>query len=356
MISELDKMNIVQKVYNPIRDPKRIGKNAIKLQNSDSEIIYSLILNNFTDRIMYKKKIGKIVHDIEGKIDLTKIDFIHAHTWYSDGGVAYELFKKYKIPYIVAVRNTDLNIFLKYFIFTRTYGKSIFLNSKKIVTISTVYMKRLLNDRRLADIKQFLTSNIIVLPNGLDPYWIQNLGEKRNPPVGIVKLLYIGKFNSGKNVSNLVKAVMDLNKNDIRYELRLIGGTGTDHEKVIKLIQSRTDILYTEPVFDLNLLREYYQKADIFVMPSKAETFGLVYSEALLQGLPVLYTRNEGIDGFYNCRIGEKVNDLSIKEIADKIAMIVKNFTSYDFEPAKVARNHIWGDISKDYMKLYKRD
>ena len=29
-------------------------------------------------------------------------------------------------------------------------------------------------------------------------------------------------------------------------------------------------------------------------MPSKHETFGLVYAEAMTQGLPVIYTKNEG--------------------------------------------------------------
>ena len=51
-------------------------------------------------------------------------------------------------------------------------------------------------------------------------------------------------------------------------------------------------------VDSLPVLKSYYERSDFFTMPSKAETFGLVYIEALLQGLPVMYTQNEGIDGF----------------------------------------------------------
>lgn len=51
---------------------------------------------------------------------------------------------------------------------------------------------------------------------------------------------------------------------------------------------------------DENILEEYYSKADIFAMPSSYETFGLGYVEAMLQDLPILYTHNEGIDGFYD--------------------------------------------------------
>ena len=38
-----------------------------------------------------------------------------------------------------------------------------------------------------------------------------------------------------------------------------------------------------------------YRENDIYVMPSIIETFGLVYAEAMSQGLPVIYTRGQGL-------------------------------------------------------------
>ena len=38
-------------------------------------------------------------------------------------------------------------------------------------------------------------------------------------------------------------------------------------------------------------------EADIFVLPSKNETFGMVYMEALAHGNIVLCTQNSGVDG-----------------------------------------------------------
>ncbi len=49
-------------------------------------------------------------------------------------------------------------------------------------------------------------------------------------------------------------------------------------------------------------------------MPSRAETFGLVYVEALLNGLPILYTKNEGIDEMYD-NVGEAVDSFGPIEI-----------------------------------------
>ena len=110
---ELDSLGAGQIIYNPILDPKRTGKNKIVFKNPDSKIIYSPILSLYT-RINYRAKIKRQLNDIQQKISLEKISIIHAHTLFSDGGVAYEIYKKHKIPYCITIRNTDLNIFFKY--------------------------------------------------------------------------------------------------------------------------------------------------------------------------------------------------------------------------------------------------
>src|SRR5690606_7694722 len=119
LVKELDNLGYQQVVYTPIREENRRNKNKVSFLNKNSKIIYSLILNKYTDRIFYRKKINKILKDLESKIDFSKVKLIHAHTWYSDGGVAYLLSKKYSIPYIITIRNTDINIFQKYLVHER---------------------------------------------------------------------------------------------------------------------------------------------------------------------------------------------------------------------------------------------
>ena len=34
-------------------------------------------------------------------------------------------------------------------------------------------------------------------------------------------------------------------------------------------------------------------------MPSRYETFGLVYGEAMSQGLPIIYSKGQGVDGYF---------------------------------------------------------
>ncbi|MDR4895053.1 MULTISPECIES: glycosyltransferase [unclassified Chryseobacterium] len=356
LVRELDNNGVEQIVYNPFREVSRIGKNKIDFKNTRSQIIYSHILSKYADRVLYKKKIKKIVQDIEAKIDLKTVRFIHAHTWYSDGGVAYELHKKYNIPYILAVRNTDLNVFLKYFLHERGYGKKILLNANKIITISAVYKKRMLEDPRLSHILNDLQQKVMVIPNGVDPYWIESRVEKRKTVEDekSIQLLYIGKFNKGKNVFNLINAVKNHNhKIQNRIKLTLIGGGGNDEKRIMDSIKNDHSFEFVGKVDSLPVLKSYYERSDYFTMPSKAETFGLVYIEALLQGLPVMYTQNEGIDGFYDDTIGEKVEDTSVSAIERGLERLIQKRDHYSFDIEQLLENHDWKKIAEVYQQLY---
>src|SRR5699024_12238501 len=71
---------------------------------------------------------------------------------------------------------------------------------------------------------------------------------------------------------------------------------------------------------EVNELISIYRENDIFIMPSFSETFGLVYPEAMSQGLPVLYTKGQGFDGQYeDGYVGYPACADNPKDIAEKI-------------------------------------
>lgn len=355
LVGELDELGLSQIVYNPIREGARIGKNEIELNTINSRILYSHILNKTTDRIFYRKKIRKIVKDIEDKIDFSKIKLIHAHTWYSDGGVAYLLAMKYNLPYVITIRNSDLNVFQKYLIHERNFGCKILENAKKVIIISTIYKERVLNFKSLVRIKEQLAAKMAIIPNGVDKFWIENAYLKNLNNKKLFNLLFIGKFTSGKNVLPLMKAIEEINNVEKRIHLYLVGGDGDCHSKVLNEINRNSNYFtYHGKIFDLNKLRQCFQESDIFVMPSKHETFGLVYVEALLQGLPILYTKNEGIDGLYDEKIGEKVSSSDAEEIKMKLLLMLNNYDKYEIPIEKLIENHNWKNIALKYKKKYE--
>jgi len=353
IVKNIDRLEITQLVYTPIRHIGQIGKNNVDFRRKESRIYYQNILS-LGDRLFFNKKIKKIVKNIEVLIQLNEVSLIHAHTWFSDGGVAYELFKKYNIPYIVAVRNTDLNLFFKYMIHLRRYGVEILINAQKIIFISPIYKERLFAKESIASIKNILDLKSIVIPNGIDSFWLNNAQQHKILNRENVNLLFIGKFTKSKNVLRLIKAVEQLNIDGIKCHLHMVGGGGNEEKCIFEYIKSKNDFTFHGKILDRGKLMSIYQICDIYTMPSKAETFGLVYIEALSQGLPVVYTINEGIYGFYNNSIGEAVNCESINEIAKGIEKIIKNFENYKFDIKSIMLNHDWSEIVKIYASMYK--
>src|SRR5690606_12681488 len=173
-------------------------------------------------------KIAPIIHAIQKSkkqgnyIDFSEIKMIHAHIWYNYGGVAYLLLEKYNINYIVTIRNSDLNVFQKYLIHERLFGRKILENAKNVILIAASYKKRVIALLSLYKIKNSLLSKLQIIPNGVDAYWINNALEKKTKTENkIFNILFIGKFTVGKNVLPLQLAVNEINKEQELVHLHL---------------------------------------------------------------------------------------------------------------------------------------
>ncbi|MCM1113853.1 MAG: glycosyltransferase family 4 protein, partial [Muribaculum sp.] len=94
---------------------------------------------------------------------------------------------------------------------------------------------------------------------------------------------------------------------------------------------------------------------DLFVMPSRTETFGLVYAEAISQGLPVLYTRGQGFDGqFTEGVVGYAVDADNPGEIAERIADAAEHLAELSGNGLRLAERFCWREICERYRDLYE--
>jgi glycosyltransferase involved in cell wall biosynthesis len=90
-------------------------------------------------------------------------------------------------------------------------------------------------------------------------------------------------------------------------------------------------------------------------MPSFAETFGLVYAEALSQGLPLIYTKGQGIDGYFrDGEVGYAVDPNDPEEIADRISMILRRYLEISNFCTAQAGQFSWERIGNIYKSLYE--
>src|SRR5690606_37321135 len=116
-----------------------------------------------------------------------------------DGGVAYELHKRFHTPYIVTIRGTDYNLFFKRLIYLRKRGLQILQNAKMIIFISPSYRQKLFSSTFFKVQRNQLVSSSRVIPNGIDDYWLKNVASRRQEVNSPIQLLYVGRFIKGKN-------------------------------------------------------------------------------------------------------------------------------------------------------------
>ena len=139
LFKELSKQGIGQTIYCPVRSAEQAGGNNFDAK--ETTVIYDYIIKPY-HRYVYHIKRNVIFRSLQKKVDLQEFDLVHAATLFSDGGQAYKIYKKYHIPYVVAVRNTDINGFLDMLPNTWPAGKKILCNAKKVFFISKAVAAR----------------------------------------------------------------------------------------------------------------------------------------------------------------------------------------------------------------------
>ncbi|KKS82160.1 MAG: Glycosyl transferase group 1 [Candidatus Wolfebacteria bacterium GW2011_GWC1_43_10] len=160
---------------------------------------------------------------------------------------------------------------------------------------------------------------INLLPNGVDigvfkP--IKNKNKKTN-------LLFVGRFEPEKNILNLGKALSIL-KNKFDYFITFIGGGALKRGLVNEL--DRSGINYKIiPSLPHNQLVKYYQKSDLFLLPSLAEGYPKVLIEAMACGLPPIVARYPGYEQIITDGENGLVCDFNPENISEKIDFLIKN-------------------------------
>src|SRR5690554_4135974 len=122
LYTKLSELGVEQIVYCPLRGKGQESKYIEAFPTYETKFSDPLKIQH---RFIFHQKVRYLLMDINRKVNLESIGFTHATTLFSDGALAYRLYIDHNLPYLLTVRNTDLNIFLKYMFHLRPLVKQI---------------------------------------------------------------------------------------------------------------------------------------------------------------------------------------------------------------------------------------
>jgi len=296
---------------------------------------------------------------IRKSIKKEKADMVHAHWIIPHGFLSVFFKKKYEIPLIVSAHGSD--VFPLRNRFFRAIQRKVLKNCNVCTVNSNATKNELI--RRFPEFK----NKVRIIPMGVDVNFFNkgNVKNKFKEHKNIKIILFVGRLSEQKGIQYLIKSIPPINKKVKNIKLLIVGEGAYKKElmKIIKRLNLETKVEF-KGALPKNKLVDYYNLADVVVMPSLAgkagtEGQGLVLLEAMACGKAVVGTNIGGIKDIIKDGVnGFLVNQKDSKEMADRIIRLI-NDSKLRKKIEKngrmfVIRNYSWQKIAKQFELVYR--
>ena len=197
----------------------------------------------------------------------------------------------------------------------------------------------------------YINTNGLSLPSSPQKY-------SKNPN-GQRKALFISRIHKKKGLLELVQAWALVRPKGWVFE---VVGTDTDgYQKVVEEAVLRkglvSDFVFSGPVSDADKWRKY-ASADLFVLPTHSENFGIVIAEALYAGLPVITTKGAPWEDIVKTKSGWWVDDAPgalASALADATSKREEELHDMGVRGHKlILDKYSWNGIVKELIEKYK--
>ena len=169
-------------------------------------------------------------------------------------------------------------------------------------------------------------------------------------------ILGVGQFIPRKGWNTLMEASLNLSKKNGIY---IIGGKATEEYILLKKKMNLNNVHFID-FKNKDTLKEYYHVADVFVLPTREDIWGLVINEALAYGLPVITTDKcmAGLEMIENGKNGYIIPVNDVKKLSEKLTFILSEKDFYEEMRKgclKTAEAYTIEKMSEAYEKILQR-
>lgn len=267
------------------------------------------------------------------KEEIKKFDVIHLHDYRTFQNVVIAHYaKKYDVPYVLQAHGSLPRIGswrrLKWF-YDVLFGYRLLRDAAKVIALSQTEAEQY---RRMG----VPDEKIAIIPNGIDLSEYANL-----PPKGSFKkkygidedkkvVLYLGRIHKTKGIDILVKAyALLMNGMNFKDAVLVIAGPDDGYlgklEELITAFRMEKDVLVTGPLYGRDKL-EAFVDADVYVLPSRYEIFGMTVLEAYACGKPVIASKVGGLKNLVvNGETGLLFEPGSIEQLTENIIYLLND-------------------------------
>jgi 1,2-diacylglycerol 3-alpha-glucosyltransferase len=304
------------------------------------------------------RKIDKILENLD-------LDIIHSQHPNLLGAAAAKWVKKKKIPLIF----TWHTLYDQYAHFAPFIPRQLaawwtirnarnYANACDQVIVPTKSIKTIIEDWGVTN------KNVIDIQTGVEENQLS--GGNRNKirkKYGIAEdeilLLVITRLTSEKNMEFLLDSVLPILEKNPKVKFLIGGGgyliTNLKKKSVAKNLQDR--VIFTNTIAN-DIKKDYYVAGDIFVFASKSETQGMVITEAMYVGLPIVAVKATGAIDL----VEENKNGFLVSEDKNDFAAAIQKLIddknlrkTFSAEAKKIAREKYTSNIcAQKLLKVYE--
>lgn len=275
-------------------------------------------------------------------------DIIHAHSMNHAGILAQQIHEKTGIPFVLTEHSS-------------TYARKLIRNWQRPAMLQSAQQC----SARIAVSKDFCRLleteygglDWQYIPNSLSPAFIRPVDLANKPKNADFTFCSVAHLNYNKGFDILLPAFAEALKTHPNLKLK-IGGTGLIASQLHNLaaelgLENSVEFLgglQNDQVLDLMF------RSDAFVLASRNETFGVVFIEALSQGLPVAATRCGGPQTIINENNGILVPVGDVQALAGALVSLYENRGRYDAQTLRADCLNEFGEeaVVRKITAVYK--